>query len=351
MTVYIAIIIFELLAFLLVSNTASKNSKGLLKVLMFVLFAVSAFRSTTVGGDLERYLPTFYETANCSFRNVFLGLDGWHEWGFSVYERLVSIISTTDRAFIIATSFLFIVISYKALKENSTNRILSLLLFTCLMYFGSFNIIRASISVSIGLCLAKSIEKRHFVQFCIGVLCASLIQKTSVALLPLYFLWNVKYSPKYIIILLGSSIILTFLLTGSGVVDFLSSYFQYQIKDEGEGEMWADKASGLTNMAIFLLISTLVLMRSYKGVRDKRMEFYIYIMAIATCLQCFSSVFILMNRLSLFYYSYLIFIVPYVIQKTSKKWFLEAFFLFAIIMLAVMGFVKDVHEIIPYKIF
>lgn len=58
-----------------------------------------------------------------------------------------------------------------------------------------------------------------------------------------------------------------------------------------------------------------------------------------------------MNRLSLFYYSYLIFIVPYVIQKTSKKWFLEAFFLFAIIMLAVMGFVKDVHEIIPYKIF
>lgn len=354
MTFYIIILAFELLLCLAIANTPQKNSNSLLKFFMFFLFTIASLRATTVGGDLERYLPTFHDTAKCDFWNVVLGVDGWHEWGFSVYERIIAAISETDRAFIVGTSLLFITLSYYAIKSNSNNKILSLFLFTGLMYFGSFNIIRASISIAIGLLLLHSVENRNLRMFSIGVLCAALVQKTSIAMFPLYFLWGLHYNWKRIGIILGIVLFLTFTLTGSGVVDMLNFYFEYQIKDEGEGDMWSEQASGLTNMAIFLMLSTFILMRIYNGYgkQDLKMEFYIYVMMVASCFQCFSSLFMLMNRLSLFYYSYLIVAIPYFVEKTNRKHksLLLIYFVIAILVMCILGFTHDVHGIIPFNL-
>ena len=353
MWAYYFILSIEIILFLSCSKYNKKQQKECLLLSMFILFVFSAFRDITVGGDLERYLPEFNNISKENFFKIIRDGYGTRERGFAIFEKIISFLSSNPFAFISVNSFVFIYCSYKAIRGNSCNYILSSLLFTLLLYTNSYNIIRASLVVVIGLNMLQSIICRRPKTFYLLLLLAVSIQRTSIALLPMYYLWNLKFKAIRLYIAIIGSLILSFLLSGSGVLNILIDVFGYTIKDEGELDFWSENSAGLTTMALFLLALTVytIFVYSKSKVSDKLCEFYITLLTISTCIQFFSSILTVVNRFSLFYYSYIIFALPYLFMRLPKSFptFIKSMLIIAFIALYILGLWGDVQHIVPYK--
>ena len=350
---YYFILIVEIILFLFLNKHRKKDQKECLLITMLLLFFFSAFRDITVGGDLERYLPEFNSIANESLYKIVTEGYGTRERGFAIFEKIISLVCNSSFAFILANSVVCIYLAYRSIKFNSCNYILSSLLFTLLLYTNSFNILRASIAVLLGLNMMQSIVNRKVKTFYLLLILATSIQKTSIVMVPMYYLWNLNFRAKGLYIIIGCSIIASFILTGSSIIDILTGVFGYTFKDDGELDFWSETSSGLTTMSIFLTGITIYSIFVYSRSKriDKISEFFIFVLTIATCFQFFSSIFTLVNRFSLFYYSYIILAIPYLFKNYPKAFppLIRGFIIIAFIMLYIKGLSKDVQHIVPYK--
>lgn len=321
MILYFVIIIF----FLLLTITAdSKQNRAIPFFSFLVLFIVSAFRKETVGGDLKRYLPTFDRVQHTNWGDLLTWNDSqfsfFSEYGFRYLQKVMSCIDGSNQFYIIFTSFFVIGTAMYAINKFSVDKALSVLVYVSIAYLNSFNIIRASLCISICLLSFQYIKERQLLRFLIMMAIAISIQRTSIFFIPAYSLYNLKFNNRLIIIGIVCSLTASMVLTGSGFANFVNTYFTiFEISDESY--LISDASTGLTSLALFLLFATFFSLYIYKKNKneDKDMEFFIYVLVIATIIQFFSSVFMLLNRISLFYYSYLVFFIPYMLKKYKKR--------------------------------
>lgn len=357
MAVYVILLIIEIIGLVAIPYSRTSNSVkvAVLKFQTLILFVFAALRSNTVGGDLERYLPEFKDVSRITISELVVDGYGNRERIFSIIEKLISYISDSDRCFIFFMSLIIIWISYRAIIKHSYHYMLSSFLFLTIIYCNSLNIIRASITVSIALYMYGSIVNRNLLKFLLLLTVAVLIQRTSIVLLPLYFLYNREIKVKFLAVAILGSLAFSFVLTGTGLANVLETYFLVNTAD-GTDLYIVEKSSGLSNMAIFLLGLTIyVLYCLYKNnqlYKDKIFIFFVNTLVVATCLQFFSSIFTLINRLSLFYYSYLIFALPYFFTKYKESFPLSIRIVVISIFIAIYisGLMSDVQGIVPYKI-
>lgn len=356
MILYFVIIIF----FLLLTITAdSKQNRAIPFFSFLVLFIVSAFRKETVGGDLKRYLPTFDRVQHTNWGDLLTWNDSqfsfFSEYGFRYLQKVMSCIDGSNQFYIIFTSFFVIGTAMYAINKFSVDKALSVLVYVSIAYLNSFNIIRASLCISICLLSFQYIKERQLLRFLIMMAIAISIQRTSIFFIPAYSLYNLKFNNRLIIIGIVCSLTASMVLTGSEFANFVNTYFTiFEISDESY--LISDASTGLTSLALFLLFATFFSLYIYKKNKneDKDMEFFIYVLVIATIIQFFSSVFMLLNRISLFYYSYLVFFIPYMLKKYKKRngmIFFKIVFIIAFVAIYSMGVFKDTNGDVPYLFF
>lgn len=321
MVIYIAVLIIIPLVSFLSVLIKDKSDRGKLQLFVYfvILLLISSLRKDTVGGDLARYLPEYFAISNISFFDLIKNGYAERELGFLYIEKLFSIILPTARGYLFWTSLIFLSISFSAIKKESSIIWLTVFLFCSFgLFTNSLNIIRASITISIGLYSFRFIEKRKFAKFLSCVIIAFFIQKTALFLLPIYFLWNIKYSVFRVILLVLSSFVASHLLSGDSFLLFVDNYLQlYELKETS----LVTSNSGITPYALFLLFLLIIGMIVYKihNVPDKRFEFLLYVIATALSIQFFSSIFSLLNRISMFYGAFVIFYIPDMINKFNDK--------------------------------
>ena len=350
---YYLILFIELLLYIICQKKFKGHQQLCLMITFVLLFIFAAFRAETVGGDLQRYLPEFFEVSKAKFSDVILYGYGQRERGFAILERAIAFLSDTSFAFIFTTSLIFCVLGIRAIKVSSDNYILSGMLFTLLLYPNSYNIIRASLTVVIGLNMIPYIRRRELKKFLLLLLIAVLIQRTSIVLLPIYFLYGKRYSITLLLIMLFGSFALSYVLTGSFITTILNDYLNMALNDEFGLSYFSEHNTGVTKMAFFLLGMSIFMLYSYNKskIDDTLGYFYITLLVIATCLQFFSSLFSLINRLSLFYYAFLIISLPYLFRIMPKSFtpIVRLGLIFIFIILYISGMQTDVQEIVPYK--
>ena len=352
-------ILFVVVLILLLSNTILDKQlrKKIACYFSFVLlFCVSAFRENTVGGDLQRYLPTYYGVASCTWSQIFTdyGTIWWaSEPGFRVIQKAMSFISLSDYFYIFFTSAIVLSLVYYSIYKYSENVQISIFIFVAVMYTSSFNIIRASICIGLCLLAFTYIKRRLLLPYTLIILIAFSIQKTSLLFYPAYFLYNLNYRPKFIVCIMILNMGLSYFVKGSTIAGIVNNYtIIYEL--DSSSDLLNSQSVGLTAMGAFLTILTFYLMRFYKRLRKKDVlcEFYIVMLAVAAIIQYYSSIFQLLNRISYFYYCYLIFIIPY-IHYLSKPSDSRRIFLFVIFILFFVlffnGLNSDGNMIIPYK--
>ena len=358
MSFYISIL-FLIIVILLASERIADKKTGRRLAALFsfiVLFCISAFRDITVGGDLQRYLPTYYGVASRTWSQVFTdyGTIWWtSEPGFRVIQKLMSNISTSDYFYIFFTSAIVLGLIFYSIYKYSENIYISIYTYASLMYTNSFNIIRASISVGLCLLAYKYIKERKLLAYTLIILVAFSIQKTSLLFFPAYFLYNLKYHPMLYVYIMVANLGLSYAISGSTIVSLVENYaIIFDI--ESTSEYLSGKSSGLTAMGAFLTIFTFALMKYYRDIKtkDPLYEFFITMMVVASIVQYYSSVFQLLNRVSLFYYSYFVFCLPYFYytNKVSKSRYI---FLSVIFMLFFVQYYSglnfDGNKIVPYR--
>lgn len=317
-----------------------------------ILLAFSALRAETVGGDLERYLPEYDVVNSMSFLSVFT--DGPNrEPGFLLMEKLVGYVFPSHRGFIIFTSLVISLLFFKAIYNNANRAFFSILLMYLVFWGNTFNIIRASMATAIGLNALDSICDRKFFKFLIILLLAACVQKTAVALLPIYFMYGRKIKPLTTLMIIMGVEVLVIGVSGSSFANFVNTYVQvFSLEDTNEYVM--DTASLFNPMFLFLF--GLTCLGLYGQIitkrKDKMLNFYVLVMAMATCLQAFSSVFTLMNRIAYFYYVFLIFYIPYLVfsvyKKRANQYVILSVLGLLLLYMFVSGLVSDPQEITPY---
>lgn len=91
----------------LISRLIVKKEKNIVEF-MFIyapLFIISAFRTEEVGADTRRYVEILYE---CSQINIWEILDSGYEPGYSLFNSLISILSTDGQILLISSSFFIV---------------------------------------------------------------------------------------------------------------------------------------------------------------------------------------------------------------------------------------------------
>lgn len=346
--------------FLIFSLFSGRKQNHILPIVSFViLFVISAFRKQTVGGDLQRYLPTFARVQQTGWGDLLIWNDNefsfMSEFGFRYLQKVMGYIDTSNQFYIIFTSFFVLSIAIYAINKYSLDKALSIFIYVSIIYLNSFNIIRACLSVAICLLSYKYIREKKLLPFVVLMFLAISVQRTSIFFLPAYFLYNVKLNVKFVLVALVAALFFSLALTGSQFANFVNYYFSsFEISEDTN--LVNESSSGLTMMAIFLLFTTILSIYVYRKrlIENKKIEFLIYMLVIATMIQFFSSVFILLNRISLFYYSYLIFLIPHIEQKCFRNYSRLSYkFLYLIAFLAIysVGILKDTNGIIPYLFF
>ena len=233
-----------------------KNNKIinlLLNLIVIQLFFISAFRSVNVGIDLQRYIPRYNLIADTKWSNIF-GLRNVvdFEYGYIIYNKIISVIFNNEQALIIITS-LIVVFSFSLFIRNySKIPWLSFYLFVTMGYFGgSFNILRQYLAMSIILFSLKYIIERDFLKFLICLIFAVSIHKTAAIFIVLYSLYKIRINSIYIILLSFFAIIIGF--TSKYIIKFVLSGTSYS-KFLGEIGSGLGKGSGEGMLIVLLLV-------------------------------------------------------------------------------------------------
>ena len=168
----------------------------------FILFIVSAFRGNFTS-DHQNYIDLYTRFSHLSIEGILKkGIFSYPENGYLFFQYIIKSIFDNYIYIFIVISLIIVVINVKEIKSNFANGLLPLILFVEIgNYYLSFNIMRTVFAASIILMGSKYLYNReNFKYFCIVLLAAS-IHKTSLIMIPCYYLLNIKFARKGLVIM------------------------------------------------------------------------------------------------------------------------------------------------------
>lgn len=171
-------------------------------------------------------------------------------------------------------------------------------------------------------------------------------------MIPAYFLWGKRIKVKYLSLLIVGFVGFSYAVSGSFLVSFVNTYFS--IYDLQEGDQFLVENATITKMAIFLIfvMYSLIYIKNKYHKDDKYLDFFINMAALAAFFQIFSGNFGLLNRISLIYFSYCLFSIPYVFERNKKQPIIRLGLIFFIIILGGLMYAdlsSNGSQIVPYS--
>lgn len=343
----------------ILSNNRSKINRTNLIVLesicMLPMFLISALRRYDVGNDL------LYVYIN-GFKRVCSGIywDNF-EIGFKTLLQLLGKITQSPQIMVIATSFIFVFFTWRAIYDESVDIVLSIvILFASRYFFISLNVIRQWMGMAIILYAIQFIVKKQYVKYIIfNLLAASFHTSLILCLIFLIFDKIRLNSKKRLIISLGI-LVLGGLLQRSGVIskiiiniaDGFEKYSMYTGPNAAGGAYYTG-----TNFRLFQIMLNLFILFIMIGVFDSLKDnsyynLFLYLQIISVFI-CFimSSVPLLERVYWIFGFAQIISIPLSLSAYTDKYIKLILTFLLIIIMgsfcIYDIFYLHD-HNVVPY---
>lgn len=222
-------------------------------VAFFIIIFMQAFRAPTVGTDVSGYLDFFHRVQNVS--NVAnLGYNRYG-FGFAWVTKIISLITTSDRGYLIITSLIIQIPIAIIIKKYSKNQLMSICLYICLgFYMATFCTLRQSMAYSLCFLSYYGIRERKLLAFALPVICASMLHISAVVFIPAYWIYGIK-SKRATLILYLITLMIAFANRVNLVSAFLNrfnDYFSYYSIKETGSYTWM-----LFCIAIFIFASIL----------------------------------------------------------------------------------------------
>lgn len=326
------IYLFSLIVIILVGIIfdANKNDKSKRKYIMFsfgIMTIISALRKYSIGIDLNIIYTPLFKTISMlpfnSLKNIQM------EYGFVLFCKLISMISTNIQAFIVVTSVLIYTAYGNFIYKNSKNVVISTSLFLLLnLYFMSMNIIRQQLSVAIILYGYEFLKKDKKILFILFVVIASLFHQSAIICV-LFLLFDKKKIDKKIIFYLFIIIIISLvfykpLVEGfNNIISFLGlnsnkNYIEYLTNIK-----YGKSIFNLDTLSSYILSSSIFILGYYYIVilnnQNRNSNLYVLLTACYMICDIVSSRMIIINRLEFYFLPFALLLIPDAISYSKIK--------------------------------
>lgn len=235
-------------------------------VLAFILIFFAAIRKVGVGTDSGNYVDIFNQLLNV-FENGFTAT-GSLEIGYLFLNYLVLMVSDEYFMLFAAIAFVSVILYFITFKHKSKNLRISIFIFlTSAIYLFSFNGARQGIAAAfVALAISNALDNK-LKHFLIYVIIGVLFHKTAVIVLPFYYLMNIPFSMRNLVLL----ILISFL-----PINYLSEILSVADEDS-KGRYMAYVNRGATGgllLTIFFIINNAFLIFFRKDISKFNLKFY-----------------------------------------------------------------------------
>lgn len=166
------------------------------------IFAFLSFLPLLVVSALRFQVGVDYNSYAYIFERIKLDQSVHAEVGYKILNKLVLLFTNNSQAIFAVTSVITLSLIFCGIYKYSTNPPLSIFLFVTMGYlFSSFNILRQYIAIAIIFVALNLIKENKFWRFLVLVLIAMMFHKTTIIMIPLFFLLRLRLKQSYMIII------------------------------------------------------------------------------------------------------------------------------------------------------
>ena len=236
----------------------NRYEKKWLFVIPFIpLYLLSALRYG-IGTD---YFHTYYPT----FQKILSGsqTDNGFEYGFYYINKFVAVYSSDVTWVLAICALFFFVFVGISIYQQSDDPVFSIaLLFGTGLFQYSLNGVRQAIVIAIWFYCLRYIEEKRFVPFLIFVITSTLFHYSALILIPLYFLFQKRFKPSHIIVVVVGAFAFTTVL--KKFILYIAGFTRYINKFSGSSLLDGDFAWSEFIISVLLLVYLLVLYKKLK---------------------------------------------------------------------------------------
>ena len=341
------LMIFEYLLYNVIKNKYKENRKSV-KVFEYVLFIINiarlifilGLRNEKVGVDLQNY-RVFFKYCG-SYGTSILKLTRF-EYGYAYYNIIISSITNNFNLFLFITSIVCVLPVAYIIKKYSKNPLLSLIIYVAMdFYFFLFSGLRQGIAFSFCFLSFKYIHDRKLFKFIILVLIAYFFHKSALVFLPAYWIFKLNVSKKnlFFFLILGTII---FIFKEAIMLFFIDSFYDNY-------SLIISNSYNYLLMSILILFLCLIFKKNVISISPESSGYYIFFI-ISVLFLIFTSTGTNMQRIANYYYMYIVFLLPEVIEsiRIKKKYVMyNVMLLFILTALFCFYLYSNNYKQIPY---
>lgn len=335
-------------------NSITLNSKYYKYYITFFILSllplglISGLRYDVGTDYMYTYYPAFYKILDGNFH--------YSEFGFTLLNKIIGILTNNAIWLFIVTSFIFMYCLLKGIIKYTPNAIISVIvIFLSLIYFTSLNNVRQLVAVAICFLGFKEILRRRFLYYLFYILIAMQFHLTSILMIPVYFLINFKFIQKKFlfwmivgaIIVCVTSPLFLLIISKTKYEYFFNSYFTNYEKTY----------INLLYSFVYLVLSYMLL---YKSITRNKlnyallvMQYFFFLLQLLSFFIPASEVILRLSQYFIIYQTILIPILVYTQKETTKNlwgalillFYISTYFLYFYNFIIVKGY----HEILPYR--
>lgn len=281
-------IILSLLLIIIVGKICNSSRKSTLESNVFlilsyiVILTLYVLKNNNIFPDLDKYEMLFVNSKRVSWESIKelqnYSISDKYELGWCIFTKTISYIFDDFLSFIFLFSIIYLCLVFFALKKYSNYLLFAIILFILLRFYNSCFVLRQNLAAAVCMASIPFIIKRKPIHFSFCILVAFSFHQSALVFSIMYFLFDVKISKLYIVLLLFAS---TIMYVGVFTIfsNFLPYFESYQVYAT---EIRSSEGSNYTSF-ILSLISLLFILFVYKNKKiDKINRLFIHAMIISS---------------------------------------------------------------------
>ena len=282
-------------------------------LLFFIgLFILLALRDISVGRDLIEYKKIFERCAVLSFDR--LQKLQW-ELGYTIYNKIISLISEEYRFFLVVTAVLVLIPIYKLYsKEHKYSFLLIVLFINMPCFLMIFSGLRQAIATSIGILSFMALENKKYFLSVLLVMLAICFHTSAYVLFLLYPAFLLKIKTKHLLVVVPAMLLIYIYR-----IPLLKALISLSPEKYEEFYSEIQETGAVGMMVLFLLFSVFSFAMLDENTMTKRDFCLRNILLIATILQFFVPIHALVQRMSYYFLVFVPIAILSVVQA-PKKW-------------------------------
>lgn len=172
-----------------------------MRVLFLILFAIMGFRSVNVGVDTYNYSLIYQHISNASYKELISSGFEYDaiEIGYALLAKTCSLIIDNYYFFQLVVSAIFCSLFYIFIKENTSNYIISTLVFSAIgIYLASFNIVRQLLAVAFLINAWTQYRQSKYVVFVLFTTFAVFIHLSSISFIAAFLIYHYRNNKLFV---------------------------------------------------------------------------------------------------------------------------------------------------------